>query len=170
MPPYIIFKGKQVQRAWITVCLNPKTVIRVSDLGWTNSDIALNWLNHFDLYTKPRLQGIYRLLILDGHESHVSLPFIEYYKAHKIVPLCLPPHLTHILQPLDVSIFRPLAKAYKKRLYNTAIYRALAITKIEFLKIYQAARNKAISSNNIVSAWQATGLNPYNPSTILLKI
>ena len=98
------------------------------------------------------------------------LPFIKYYKAYKIVPLCLPPHLTHILQPLDVSVFGPLAKAYKKRLHDIAIYRALAITKKEFLEIYQAARSKAISSSNIASAWRATGLIPYDPSTVLLKI
>ena len=42
LPPYIIFKGKQVQQAWITARLNPKTVIQVSDSGWTNSDIAVN--------------------------------------------------------------------------------------------------------------------------------
>lgn len=170
LPPYIIFKGKQVQRAWITSRLNRETVIRVSDSGWTNSDIALDWLSHFNSYTKPRLQGIYRILILDGHESHVSLPFIEYCEAHKIVPLCLPPHSTHILQPLDVSIFGPLAKAYKKRLHDTAIYGALAITKKEFLEIYQAARSEAISSSNIASAWRATGLIPYDPSTVLSKI
>jgi DDE superfamily endonuclease len=170
LPPYIIFEGKQVQRAWITSRLNRETVIRVSDSGWTNSDIALNWLSHFDSYTKPRLQGIYRLLILDGHESHVSLQFVEYCEAHKIVPLCLPPHSTHILQPLDVSIFGPLARAYKKRLYDTALYGALAITKQEFLEIYQAARSEAISSTNMASTWRATGLIPYDPSIVLSKI
>jgi hypothetical protein len=109
-------------------------------------------------------------LILNSYESYVSLPFIKYCKAYKIVPLCLPPYLTHILQPLDVSIFRPVARAYKKRLYDTAIYGALAITKMEFLKIYQAARSKAILSSNIASAWRATGLIPSDPSIILLKI
>ena len=169
MPPYIIFEGKQVQRAWITACLNPETVIRVSDSGWTNSDIALDWLDHFDLYTKPRLQGIYRLLILDGHESHVSMQFVEYCETHKIVLLRLP-HSTHILQPLDVGIFGPLSRAYKKRLYDIALYGALAITKQEFLEIYQAVRSQAISLTNIASAWRATGLIYYDPSAVLSKI
>ena len=133
-------------------------------------DIALNWLSYFNSYTKPQLQEIYRLLIINGHKSHVSLQFIKYCKAYKIVPLCLPPHSTHILQPLDVSIFGPLARAYKKQLYNTALYGALAITKQEFLEIYQAAYSEAISSTNIASTWRATGLIPYNPFTVLLKI
>ena len=170
LPPYIIFEGKQVQRAWITSRLNRETVIRVTDSGWTNSDIALDWLSYFNLYTKPRLQGIYCLLIFNGHESHVLLQFVEYCEAYKIVPLCLPPYSTHILQPLDVSIFGPLARAYKKRLYDTAIYGALAITKQEFLEIYQAAHSEAISLSNIASTWRVMGLIPYNPSTVLLKI
>ena len=98
------------------------------------------------------------------------LQFVKYYEAHKIVPLCLPPYSTHILQPLDVSIFRPLARAYKKRLYDIALYGALAITKQEFLEIYQAARSQAISLTNIASAWRATGLIPHDPSAVLSKI
>jgi DDE superfamily endonuclease len=33
----------------------------------------------------------------------VSIPFIEYCEQHHIIPLCLPPHSTHVLQPLDVG-------------------------------------------------------------------
>ena len=81
------------------------------------------------------------MLILNGYKSHVLIQFIKYYETYKIVPLCLPPYLKHILQPLDIGIFGPLLRAYKKRLYDTALYRALAIIKQEFLEIYQAARS-----------------------------
>ena len=86
------------------------------------------------------------------------------------MPLCLPPYLTHILQPLDVGIFGSLLRAYKKRLNDTALYGALAILKQEFLEIYQAARSQAISLTNIASAWRVIGLIPYDPSAVLLKI
>jgi len=110
------------------------------------------------------------LLILNGHKSHVLIPFIEYCEAYKIVPLCLPPHSTHILQPLDVGIFGPLSRAYKKRLNDTTLYGALAISKQEFLEIYQAIHSQAISLTNIASAWRAIGLIPYDPSAVLSKI
>ena len=71
---------------------------------------------------------------------------------------------------MDVGIFGPLSRAYKKRLNDTALYEALAITKQEFLEIYQAARSQAISLTNIASAWRATGLIPYDPSAVLSKI
>jgi DDE superfamily endonuclease len=52
------------------------------------------------------------MLLLDGHKSHYTLEFIKFYIIKKIILLVLPPHTTHLLQPLDVAIFQPLAKYY----------------------------------------------------------
>ena len=66
--------------------------------------------------------GAYRLLIIDGHESHNSLQFTKYCKENKIITLYISPHLLHILQPLDVGCFLPLKMAYgrqvEKLIYN----------------------------------------------------
>jgi len=53
-----------------------------------------------------------RLLIMDGHSSHVSWEFLDYCLTHDIIPFCLPPHSTHLLQPLDVGLFSPLQRNY----------------------------------------------------------
>ena len=52
------------------------------------------------------------MLIIDGHESHNSAEFQQYCKDHKIILLCMPLHLSHLLQPLNVGCFGPLKKAY----------------------------------------------------------
>ena len=49
---------------------------------------------------------------MDGHTSHVTWQFFDYCLEHNIIPLCLPPHSTHLLQPLDVGLFGPLQKHY----------------------------------------------------------
>jgi DDE superfamily endonuclease len=115
LPGFVIFKGKQIQENWIpNAGVDKETVLNVSENGWTDSEIALDWIKHFDTHTKIRTQGKYRLL--DGHTSHVSLPFVEYCEANKIVSICFPPHSTHVLQPLDVGVFSPFAKAYKTQI------------------------------------------------------
>ena len=48
------------------------------------------------------------LLILDSHGSRVDIKVIDLLVEHGISLYCLPPHNTNILQPLDVSVFRPL--------------------------------------------------------------
>ena len=84
-----------------------------SQSGWTNDKIGYTWLvNTFDRETKAKARRKYRLLILDGHGSHVTMKFIEYCDANRILLAIFPPHSTHTLQPLDVSLFSPLATAY----------------------------------------------------------
>jgi hypothetical protein len=149
--------------------MDKQTVLHVSDNGWTDRDIALDWLRHFNLYTKPQTRGKYRLLILDGHTNHVSLPFIEYCKQQYTIPLCPPPHSTRILQPLDVGIFSPLAKAYKTSIQQHSVFGAERIINEQFLMFFQLAKQEVISLRNIISAWRAVGLKPFNSTPILQK-
>jgi dihydrofolate reductase len=87
-------------------------VIAVSENGWTTNKLGLAWLKHFDAYTKRRTVGTVRLLVIDGHESYDSLEFQQYCKENNIITLCMPPHSSHLLQPLNVACFSPLKKAY----------------------------------------------------------
>lgn len=58
----------------------------------------------------------YRLLILDGHESHHSTDFELYCKDKNTISICMPPHSSHILQPLDIGCFSPLKQAYGRQI------------------------------------------------------
>jgi len=57
---------------------------------------------------------MYRLLILDGHGSHLTPEFDQICSDNDIIPICMPAHSSNYLQPLDVSVFAPLKKAYGK--------------------------------------------------------
>lgn len=46
------------------------------------------------------------MLIQDGHTSHTSIKLIELARENNILLLCLPLHTMHILQPLDVGVFK----------------------------------------------------------------
>ena len=61
----------------------------------------------FDMHTRDIAGEDWRILILDGHYSHV-IEFMDYCETNQIALYCLPPHSTHILQPLDVGLFLPL--------------------------------------------------------------
>ena len=113
LPPVIIFEGKVHQSTWYTNALPTDWVIATSENGWTNDIIGLTWLKTvFHKHTIHRTKGVYRLLILDGHGSHITLEFNLFCKDHSIITLCMPPHSSHLLQPLDVSCFSPLKRSY----------------------------------------------------------
>jgi DDE superfamily endonuclease len=40
LPPFVIFPGKRIQQAWITLDIDPNIVVHVSPNGWTDRDIA----------------------------------------------------------------------------------------------------------------------------------
>ena len=81
--------------------------------------------------------------------------------------MCLPPHTTHLLQPLDVRIFAPLANAYKSGVQEKSKYIvSYSIDKLDFLEILGLARDKAITPINIQKAWAAVGLEPFDLSIV----
>jgi len=62
--------------------------------------------------TEKRRKGAYQLLVLDGHGSHLTPQFDEICTQTNIIPICMPAHSSHLLQPLDVSVFAPLKRGY----------------------------------------------------------
>ena len=90
-------------------------VIGVSENGWTTNGLGFAWLKHFNKHTKKKKVGIYRLLIINGRERHNSLDFHKHCKDHGIITICMPPHSSHLLQPLDVGCFAPLKQAYGRQ-------------------------------------------------------
>jgi hypothetical protein len=145
--------------------------IHTSVKGWTSNEIALTWLKyHFEPQTRPSDLTAYRLLIVDGHDSHCSIEFIEFCCNHKICLLILPAHTTHILQPLDVGVFGPLSRAYTQILDRHNRWDGRWIDKASFIEYYSEARKTALTYANITSAFEATGIHPFMPSKPLEKL
>lgn len=164
--PFIIFKAVYHQIAWTHAF--PEATIACTLNGWTDNEIGLAWLQHFAEETAVERQGQYRLLIFDGHASHVSTAAVDFCLRNDIILLCLPPHSTHVLQPLDIGLFAPLATAYKANIRSiTRLGASYSIDKVDFLEQYQKARTSAFTFSNIQKAWEKAGLLPYNPGLIL---
>ena len=108
----------------------------------SNEALGMKCLIHFHNNTYKKVKGKWRMLIFDGHGSHISEPFLLYCWQHKIVPFQLPPHSTHLLQPLDIGIFQPLKHWHQADILNTIQYGQIEYSKIDFLNGYAAIRYK----------------------------
>ena len=76
--------------------------------GWMQTEIFVQWFRHFLKHTHLTA-GDPVLLILDGHSTHTkSIALIELARTNHVSIICLPAHTTHRLQPLDVSLMKPL--------------------------------------------------------------
>ena len=62
------------------------------------------WFSHFADFVKERPL----ILLFDSHLTHISISFIKRALNENIIIVKFPPHVTDVLQPLDVFCFGPL--------------------------------------------------------------
>ena len=168
IPPFIILKARHHLSNWYKDGDIPQNwVIGVSENGWTTNELGLAWLKHFDEHTKKKVVGIYRLLIIDGHESHNSLDFQKYCKDNSIVTICMPPHSSHLLQPLDVGCFAPLKQAYGRQVESLMRSQISHVTKQEFLSCFKLAFDASFTSSNVQGGFRGAGLVPFDPERVI---
>jgi hypothetical protein len=140
--------------------------ISSSPSGWTNNEIGLAWLKQvFDRSTKAKARSSYRLLILDGHGSHLTMDFIDYCDQNRILLTVYPPHSTHTLQPLDVAPFKPLSTAYSNEIssFMAQGQGLVSMSKTDFFQLFYRAWKASFKQSTILRSFEATGLSPFNP-------
>jgi hypothetical protein len=184
--PSVIFQGQRQNSEWgrnnpcnarfVLLMLKHRSILPIVRTAYPSLQMvgltkswAAAWLrNDFDPATRDKAAGQYRLLILDGHNSHCTFTFCKYAADNKIIIICLPSHTTHALQPCDVGAFGPLAQSWKREV-TLASQSLIAIRKDNLLAYYHAARVlTALKTTTIQSAFRKTGIWPildrHNPS------
>ncbi len=163
-----------IQSSWVAAIKEEKHSVFVtsSPSGWTNNDIGLAWLKEvFDRSTQQKARRRWRLLIVDGHGSHLTMDFIKFCDSNKILLAVFPPHATHTLQPLDVVLFRPLSASYSKEL-TTYLHNSqglLGMRKGDFFTLFWAAWMNSFTESRILKSSEATGISPPNAEAILKR-
>ena len=177
LPPALIYQGNtyDLQDTWLEDYdhSSEKAYFAISQKGWTSEALGLSWLTKlFEPLTRSKAGYAKRLLIVDGHSSHVNLAFINYCDQNGILLGILPPHSTHRLQLLDVTIFSPLATAYSNQI-DAFIQSSCGfgrITKRVFWSLFRNAWASALTFSNIRAGFSATGIHPFQPSKVLQQL
>ncbi|KAK7185898.1 Tigger transposable element-derived protein 2 [Paraphaeosphaeria sporulosa] len=103
------------------------------------------------------------MLILDGYGSHIDLEFLWIYKQNKVRLLFLPTHSSHVLQPLDLSIFSVVKRFYHQQIQELShLDNAALVRKERFITTYHIAREGAITKRVIHTRWATAGICPLN--------
>ena len=92
IPPFLVFPRVNVQDHWrerlppgSAVVGHPKAT------GWMTRENFSTFLEHFVKFTKPTEDSPV-LLLLDNHQSHISLEAIQFCRQHHVTMLSFPPH------------------------------------------------------------------------------
>jgi hypothetical protein len=82
----------------------------------------------------------------------------------------MPPHSSHLLQPLDVGCFSPLKRAYGGLVEQRMRLGYNSIDKLDFLKAYPKAHNDVFKPGNTKNGFLAAGIVPFNPERVLNQL
>ena len=117
MPPMCIVKGKTVRSIQSFCCLDaPRdTVWTFQERDWMCDVLGELWFKDvFSAHCGPKRP---QLLLLDSHRSHDVLGLLDAAYEENIIVFALPPHCTHMLQPL----VRPSFSNFMSSVFNPVI-------------------------------------------------
>lgn len=134
-----------------------------------------NFLSWFKKLFLPAVQHLSGdpgvILFVDGHHSHLSLELIQVAKVKCVHLVCFPPHMTHILQPLDVSVYHPVKHYWTKVLKDFKLESmGENVSKSVFPSLIRKLWEGSFKPSHIVSAFCAAGLHPLDRAVVLGKI
>ena len=112
--------------------------------------------------------GRWRILVVDGYGSHTCVPSVlrKFQKRH-ILMITMPSHTSHVLQPLDVSCFKPTKYYFSWCLRRVFMSRSIqAVQKAEAPSYFEMALSEGCCANTIKSGFRATGLFPFTPDFV----
>ena len=124
------------------------------------SSLFLNVMEHFVKHSNAFIDN-QALLIMDNHESHLSIDAIEYAKQHGVTLLTIHPQCSHKLQLLDVSVYGPF-KSYYSSALNAQLRQkpGVSLTIYDISELVKIAYEKAVTPTNIIAGFKKTGMLP----------
>src|SRR5258706_1827171 len=100
--------------AWYHEKLTGDELVLLSETGYSNSQLAMCYLEHFIRHTNAGPDSSEKVILMDSHTSHTT-PELSIRAAQANITLyAFPSHLTHAMQPLDVGDFQPYKHWHKK--------------------------------------------------------
>ena len=134
-----------------------------------DAELFYGFLNKLFIPQTQNIKGP-KLLVLGGHGSHLSVGSIHLCRRSNIHMYCLPPHTTHVFQPLDVVIFHPL-KAHFNRITQNLKFATFGwkepmnCCKTNFTKLFKQPW-ESITVTLIKTGFRKCGIFPLDRSAI----
>lgn len=179
IPPILLFPRQRVPPATLGHGSPPGSLILNSPNGWMTSELFAKEVLPHIIHNTHASQSNPILLILDNHVSHVSLEAVRLCRDKGVHLLTFPPHCSHRLQPLDVTVYGPFKTAYKRAIYDHHISNpGKCINIYQMAQIFCRAYDNSFTRKNILRGFEVTGITPvnrdifndedYTPSTVFL--
>lgn len=135
--------------------------------GWQTAESFQGFMEGLDKDVREGgVVGPY-IIYLDGYPAHLNLPLYKWCRERGIILVLLYPNSTHILQPLDLVVFRMLKCKYESE--SNAYKRENKkedIDNIDFVRILGRSIKTFLPIQSVKKAFRAAGLHPFNRKAV----
>lgn len=166
-PPMMIHSYKRMPAA--VLLNNPaKWSVGISETGWQTQQTFYEYMtNIFYKWLLEEKVQFPVILFIDGHKSHVSLTLSEFCATNKIELIALYPNSTHLTQPMDVGVFKPLNNSWENQLEEWKTKNQFSkIERKDVAPILEKAINPEKYGEHLKSAFRKSGIFPFDVENI----
>ena len=166
---FYILKGIYFCEDYIANC-EEGAVKGMQPNAWMTRWLFESWISHFIECLKrgPSIDLNNRhVLILKGHNSHVTLEVVKISMESGLDIVSLPSYISHALQSLDVSCFKLFKTAFRKIKDKWSLIRKTKpVDKRTLCEWTSQALKTTLTPKNIISGFRATGIWPLDCQTV----
>ena len=163
MPPLLIFPRVNYNQDYLEG--SPPGAWAEFDIsGWMTTEIFMRWFKKFIQYSGASKQNPV-LLLLDGHNTHIkNLDLIDLAEANGVTIICIPPHTSDKLQPLDISFNKPLSTYLTDEINNCMQFEnnGKPVVMRQLFKVFGRAFQKAATVQTACNGFKKPGIYPFN--------
>ncbi|XP_071959534.1 jerky protein homolog-like [Antedon mediterranea] len=172
LPPFVVYKALNYYENW-TKDGPDGTKYDATKSGWFDMATFHRWFFEVFIVHIADMEGP-KLLIGDNLASHFSPEVVTAAKENNVYFTALPPNSTHLTQPLDVAVFRPMKVVWRNILDNwrKTSRRQGTIPKEVFPTLLNRLWNKVKENvaSNLKGGFREAGLYPFNPQEVLKNL
>lgn len=184
LPPYVVYKANNIWDTWriggpkgkpfcSNKCCSRGSRYNRSNHGWFDAVCFVDWFKMCFLPHALEIPGA-KALLGDNLSSHFTPEVLNLCKEHNIRFICLPPNATHLCQPLDISFFGPMKKAWRKILHDwkQINVKSSSVNKSIFPRLLKQLFDDLAPTmcQNAQSGFRTSGIYPLSKEKLLSKV
>ena len=142
-------------------------MIGATESGWMRSETFFEYIsNGFVPYLNDHNIERPVILFIDGHKTHLSMQVSKFCEENQVVLYVLPPNTTHLLQPADVSVFKPLKEYWRQEVHNFQRIKSNCLVRRKDVAPMLLRVLRRIKRSSIVNGFRVTELFPLNEDNV----
>lgn len=167
-PPLVVFKYERIPQ-YLAESVPKGWGIGKSETGWMNSALFYEFItNIFHPWLVENQVPLPVVFFIDGHTSHLTLHTSRFCNANGIILVALAPNATHLIQPMDVAVFRSLKEHWKNKVHQWRLKNTEnpTLQKKDFCRLLDEVIKETVTPSMVTNGFRKCGIIPWDPNAV----